>query len=53
MFPLITSLRETDFNEVYTSFDFWFIDLLMFAQSILSFIFIFLPGLALRNRFRL
>ena len=51
--PLIVSLREMNFNEIYTSLDCWPIDLLMFAQSILSFVFIFLPGLALRNRFRL
>ena len=50
---LIVSLRETNFNEICTSLDCWPIDLLMFAQSILSFVFIFLPGLALRNRFRL
>ena len=33
---LIASLRETNFNEICTSLDCWPIDLLMFAQSILS-----------------
>ncbi|NQY82180.1 MAG: hypothetical protein HRT36_03935 [Alphaproteobacteria bacterium] len=33
---LIVSLRETNFNEICTSLDCWPIDLLMFAQSILS-----------------
>ncbi|NQY81901.1 MAG: hypothetical protein HRT36_02420 [Alphaproteobacteria bacterium] len=52
MFPLIASLREADFSEVYQNFD-WCIKIMMFFQSILAFMLIFLVGLALRNRFRL